>query len=593
MNLLNKKIDDVDALIIGFSFLLFFLRLYFSQYMFPDFWSMDYYGYIELGKNIFNKFNFTVPWEIDHPLRFPPFYPILIHLLSCLNKNFIFSIICINSFCASFYIIPLYFLVKKILNIHSAILAAVFTTCYFGIDPSFRLHSDFFFSILFISICWLIFNILTYRSRQAVAYVLAGVLISFAYLTKYSGILICFTSIASILYYFARHEKDMKTAFKMSAFLLSGVVPLIIVYQLILYNNTKDKGFIPSNSAFTFFDGNYTYTANRDMVSRDERVYALDPSGKEFSYLSFLEKNNVLGFCLKQPFFVLNKYIWGLKENVMSISNTVYPFMIKIDMNSGIIFQFTFLFLLIICGLYFRWHFKLMHILFFTIGMLGISFYLVNDRYLMPFMPLYFVLWLFIFNAGYQYILTFFKNNKFMKFLALMFFVFFILCYLIKGIDHDYGEYKYFMSWNNATLNEKWLLAASWIKNDARDLPKRAKVMSLYNYLSFLTDSDFIMLPFTSDWNKIINFAVTKNVNYIVFEGGLYNSARIGEYKFITYIKMLKKFIKRNKGNNRIGLPATPLPIESGFYINSQESKYIKMIHVIKVNGETFYIMKI
>jgi hypothetical protein len=51
------------------------------------------------------------------------------------------------------------------------------------------------------------------------------------------------------------------------------------------------------------------------------------------------------------------------------------------------------------------------------------------------------------------------------------------------------------------------------------------------NYLSYLTDSDYIRLPYyISDWKRVINFALLKKVNYMVISGDYIDS-------FLTYSK--------------------------------------------------------
>ena len=580
MNFLNKKIASLDVLLICCALLLFLARLYACQFMLPEFTGMDYYGYIELGKNIFHKLDFSVRWELGSPLEYPPLFSILIYLLTILTKNFITSIQFISILSASFYIIPLFSLVKNILNTYYAVLAVVFSTYYFGLKPCVELKSDFFFSFLVIIICWLLWDTLFHRRLQAGRYVLTGILISLAFLTKYSGAMLCYAGMISVLYYFLRLQRDIKTGFRMSSFILLGFAPLFVSYHLLLFNDPKAE--IPSISAYTFFDGNYLYQGG--LTYRNEKVSELDPGGTEFRYLSFLKSNNVLKFSLENPGFIFDKYKWGLEKNAEDLTFSVipdgafkksrffnigpdggrvlsplirngvllevFPTEVMVNPNSdltmeavrkaagvyfvkvwgilqeslvsreitSIIVQGAFLFLLMISGSYYKWHPKIMHILFFCAAMVFIPFFHCSGRYLMPFMVLYFILWLFIVDTGHSIIKLLIKDGGFSRYLALAFFAFIVSIYIFSCGKKIYQDQRYMG--DRVRQNERWLKAATWIKIDSMTLHRRAKIMSLDNYVPYLTDADYIRLPSViSDREKVLDFAALKGVDYIVVEG--------------------------------------------------------------------------
>ena len=233
-----------------------------------------------------------------------------------------------------------------------------------------------------------------------------------------------------------------------------------ITYHLLLDHSSQRK--IPSIAAYAFFDGNYMYEKGLDY--REGKISELNLEGTEFRYVDLLKTDNEFNFSLKDPSYVLHKYIWGLNKITKDMTFSVLPggniakskflnigpdggkvfyslmgngwdgilkevsrkevqvnpdIHLKKDavrkaaggdfdkvwhilqqslssrMRINIIFQGTFLFLLMISGAYYKWHFKMMHILFFTVGVLLIPFCNPAGRYLISFLPLYFVLWLF------------------------------------------------------------------------------------------------------------------------------------------------------------------------------------------------------
>jgi hypothetical protein len=583
MTLLNKKHLNCDAVILCISCVVFLLRLYACRFVHPLYSGMDYYGYIELAKNIFHHLDFTVRWELDTPIEYPPFFSILIYLLTYWTKNFITSIQLISIFSASFYLIPLFYLVRNILNIYSAFLAVAFAIYFFGIKPCYLLNMDFFYSFLMMIICWLIWDTLTHRNSQTGRFILAGFLVSLAYVTKFSGILFGYAGMASILYYFVRYQQDLGKGIKKSAWLILGAAPLFMTYHLLLEHNAHKQS--PSIAAYAFYDGNYMYENGLDH--REERMSEINAQGTEFGQIDRIKSRNEFDFLLKDPLFVWHKFLWGLNVISQDVTFTVLPggnilksklihigpkgqqvfemlkgngwdgivrevsstevqinrdcFLTKESVRKAaghdfdkvwkilnrsrntrmminFIFQGAFLILLIFSGVFYRWHFNFIHILLFAAGMALIPLYLILERYLIPFMPLYFVLWLFILNAGYKFFEGEIKDKNYLRIIVFVFFVSFVFLCCARICKQVEGSRLYFR--DEVKRNGTWLQTAAWIKKDSMDLHHRAKIMSSDNYASYLTNSDFIRLPFViSSWDKVVNFAIRRNTDYIVIQG--------------------------------------------------------------------------
>jgi hypothetical protein len=595
---LKKNNLNPGTVIIFVSCVVFWLRLYACRYVHPLHDSMDYYGYRELAKNIVHHLDFTVRWELDEPVRYPPLFPILVYLFTFLTKNFMTSIQLISVFSASFLLIPLFSLVRNILNVTSASFAVLFAIYYFGVKPCYMPNMDFFFSLLVIVICWLIWDTLTHRSLQAGRYILAGFLVSIAYLTKYSGGLFGLSAMASILYYFARNQGDFRRGLQMSAWLLLGAAPLMVGYHLMLNQSSPKQS--PSIGTYAFYDGNYMY--DKGWLNREEKMSELNAQGTQFGHIDRVNSLNEFDVMLKDPPYVFNKYLWGLDKMTQEMTFSVLPGgyipkskILKIGQNGdkvlyalmmdgwndslrevspkevvvnpyfnltkesirkrtgqdfekvwkildrsrssrkflNVLFHGDFLILLVVSGTYYRWHFNLMHILFFTIGMVLIPFYFINERYLMPYMLQYFVLWLFIVNAGFGIVEGEIKDKNFLRNLVLLGFVCLLFIYSAdsaKQIQHGVSASR-----DAKVRKAEWGKVASWIRKDSTHPFRRMKIMTCSdNYLSYITDSDYIRLPYVlSDWNKVLNFAVFKKVDYIVAEWyNLYNFLTFSENEF-------------------------------------------------------------
>ena len=512
MKSLRQRSVNPAVLIVCASCAVFLLMLAACRHMHPQLNVMDYYGYRELARNIFQRLDFTVRWELDAPFRYPPLFPILVHLVTFVTRDFVRSIQYLNMFSASFCLVPLFLLVRKILNTYSAVLAVVFSLCYFGLRPCYDLRSDQFFCLLLITICWYVWAILNDKDQRNWKYFIAGLLISFAYLTKYSGLLFCLAGAASI-FWFSRQRDGRKKAVTRVAFLLLGAAPLVISYHLLVLNSSRNATVL-SISAYTFFDGNAMYEGGPQL--RERRMRELDPAGTEFNFISFLKKNNTSSFIRQHPGFVFRKYMWGLKMVVKVFVLRVFSLANTGSDASLFGLESVFILLVVIGAFSFRSRPGLMHVLLFasTIAFFPLV-HVYDERYIMPFVPLYFVLVLSGVNAVYGSIGPRIKPQLFRTSIGVAFFVLLCCLYLMNGYGgarHDYtastakGQY------------EEFLETASWIKNDAQHSAKRIKIMSRYTAISYLTDSEFIILPYTLDWDKIVNFAVSRNVDYIVID---------------------------------------------------------------------------
>jgi len=288
--------------------------------------------------------------------------------------------------------------------------------------------------------------------------------------------------------------------------------------------------------------------------------------------------------------------VWNMLQRSLSIKRSI-----------NIIFQGVFIVLLIITGVSLKWPFNLMHVLFFFVGVTLIPFYLISERYVMPFMPLYFILWFFILNAGYGIVKNQIKDKVFLRNSALVIIISLVLMSLANTLKQLEVHCKYFR--DETQRNETWLQTASWIKEDAKGLGRRTKIMSANNYVSYLTGSDFIRLPFViSSWKKVVNFAVLKKVNYIVIESDHAGSfLTFSEDEFIGPVtpqglisaivrKMPDLFNSTKGGMNKIGVPLTTDPVETLNRLLEYQDLYqslpvwplgsIQFIHRLKEAGQ-------
>lgn len=390
-------------IIISISFVLFLIRLFLSQSIYPEIiHSNDFYGYIELGRNIFSELDFVVRWQLDNPTRYPPFFSVLIQLLTFFTKDPLVSIQYLNAFSVSFCLIPLFLVTRKLLNTVSAFVVTVFMTYFFGLyKPCYTLSLDYFFTFLTITIFWLIWEILTGENQKAMGFVSMGFLISLAYLTRYQGIIYCLLTIILMFFFYRLKRSSLKTIFKKILFLILGFLPLFIIYNALVYNAGRHEQAYDIGT-YTFFDGNYYFEGERE-----HKMYMLNPEGTEFNHLSNRQTYTVASFCLKYPNFIQRKYFKGLKRTFKIMTKCVFPFKFAKKGNFHISIQYILLILILGAVINFKYRFKIMYVFLFASTILFVPLYLTSERYLMPYMPFYLILWL----VGVDWFYNLFERN--------------------------------------------------------------------------------------------------------------------------------------------------------------------------------------
>ncbi len=488
-------------IIISIVFVLVLSALFKNQSPYPEIiFSNDFYGYIELGKNIFNGNNFLVRWSLDNLIKYPPLFSILIYILTYFTKDPLVSIQFLNAFSAGLCVVPLYLVTKKLFNRLSAFLAVAFMVYFLGLrKPCFNPYLDYFFTFLTITVFWFLWEILSNENAKPRHFVLAGMLISITYLTKYHGMIYAVLAVILIFSFFKHKKYRLNAILKRISFLFLGLLPLVILYHFILFINSRHQQ-VSNSMNVLFFDG----------INRlDNKNKILNPEGNEFKLVSDYQRFTVASFCIKNPHLVLNNFVDNLKIAFKYMTKMVFPFAFAKKGNFYLIIQYILAVLVLIALTYYKRRLNIIYILSFASVVLFIPWFVIILRYLMPFVPFYFLLWL----AGMNTLFNLVKG-KISKEIA-KFFAFILSTVLIFSYSSKF--YKVIRSPGQDNPYKEYFAAAEWI-NSNKTKSKRPKIMSFKATLPYLTDSKYILLPYEESWERIIRFALAKNTDYIVLD---------------------------------------------------------------------------
>lgn len=522
---------------IGISFGLFVMAFFLRQATCPDIiWSNDFYGYIELGRNIFQDSNFVVRWQLDNPMIYPPLFSILIYLLTLLTKDPLAAIRYLNAFSASFCLIPLFLVSRKLLNTAAAVLVTVFMIYFFAMSrPCYNPYSDYLFAFFSVVVFWLMWDVLTREKQKASAYVALGVVISLAYLAKYQGAIYCLFAVVLIFCFLKRKAFSPKIIFKKISLLLLGFLPIFLMYHVALYNNTRHEKACDVHVA-GFLHG---ITGTDD---RERHLYILNPEGSEFNQLKDYRDYTVVSFCSRWPGLVLARYKVGLKQIFEIMTMAVFPFSFTKENRFYITTQYILFALILISLLCRSFRFRLAYILLFASFVLFIPLYPVMERYLMPFVPFYFMLWL----AGAKGIYCLATHNNKIKYLrhlvkAAMVILAVVLVYKYSLKFYDVASHPIPVE---SCLRQEYPKAVEWVKNDFKGKPGRPKIMSRKTSFAYLADAYFISLPYENSWDRIIKFALLKHVDYVILDRETLFPLRKDQWEYLTEVAPASDHIK-------------------------------------------------
>jgi hypothetical protein len=260
----------------------------------------------------------------------------------------------------------------------------------------------------------------------------------------------------------------------------------------------------------------------------------LNPEGTEFKLLSDCQKFTVVSFCMKYSGLVLRSYIKNLKSTFKVMTKAVFPFSFVEKSGFYIIIQCILVILILVALIYYKRRFNIIYIFLFVATVLFIPFFVIYERYLMPFIPFYFLLWLLGLNALFNLFKDSrkFTNSKYIvRLLVVLFAAILVYNYSLKFhkaiFRHDQKkEHPY----------KEYFKAAGWIKNDSKNKTGRSKIMSLKTTFAYLTNSYFIALPFENSLERIIRFAFMKNVDYIILDKKALLRKREDQWNYLTEI---------------------------------------------------------
>lgn len=254
--------------------------------------SSDSVVYIHLAQQISHgKFfvdNFKFPGDIYFP---QPLFSIVLVAINTLINNWEVSGIIINLLFGSLLIIPVYFLSKNLFGQPIAIISSILVALQpILISMSGRVLTESLFIFLWLSIIYLVYRF-RYESRRFSPFLLIGLVIGLAYLTKIVGLVALPIALAFVFFGQKMRKRKLITIF----LVIGGAVLIMMPYILILHAKTGTWALSgEQNLALNILsyardnkDSNF-YALSRQLT--DGGVYKVDTlkATGHFSFASFI-----------------------------------------------------------------------------------------------------------------------------------------------------------------------------------------------------------------------------------------------------------------------------------------------------------------
>jgi len=504
------------GLVIGISGAVFLSRLLLLGSVTPELvHTADFDGYIRLGRQIFTDFNFVVTWYCDFFIAYPPFFSILIQLVTFIIKDPLEAIRLINIAGMSFAPVFLFMGARKIVSLPLALILVPLAHYQIGLmRPLLYLRVDNFFAFLTAVLFWLIWKTAHVPTRRPWIFLGTGFLISIVFLTKFHGVLYLVVAIISIWLF---QDKASGLSLRRKAVLiLAGFLPLYMAYQAIIHQ-AKDKYVFCDPAVATLIDTNNSFVNRNDNL-----LHALNDEGKEFIFWDKCRGNTVISIVQREWRIIFKKYFKGLTVICDRLPRVLLPFL----PGRFIIPISVWGVLLILVGLCVNYNKNLVYLVLFISGLALVPLFDVYERYYMPFVYFYFLLGL----RGLENLwgcicrLKTFKvpqnvcRTSFLAFLCIL-----ATIYSYQFVVQAYAYPRYYY--------DEYYKAAEWLQDQR--VSKPLKIMAWKNHMAFLSGSRFIPFPYEFDLGIIVRFAQSKGVDYMIIERKAFSFSRKEQWRFL------------------------------------------------------------
>jgi len=493
--------DPVSAVIIGLSLLVCCIGLVVSETLEINVSANDYYQYIELGNNIFNDFNFTVTHQTGETVALSPLFPILVKALSSPAGDPIRALRWLIVFSMAFSIVPIFLLTRSAFNQSIGLLSSLLFISALGFyGPLYEISAHVFIILPASAACWLVWKTLHEGSPKRSQLILCGLMLSLAALTR--GWATIYLGVIALFFFYSDIRSSrfiLNKTLKKIAYVLLGFLPLVLMHTAIIGHAAR-KTHLYSNATRTFITGNHRLS---EELSIKNKIYRLNDAGDEFASLEEMEETRLLAFFIAHPGFMARKYLTLLIDTAKTIRLIFSPFLTTTTLR-----VIASLVMLILPWFAFSRSrsFSALYISSWLSPLLCMPLIRSKTVYIRPFIPFMAILLV----AGGYHLYVSLGRKKLLRIIFLLAFSFLISRAVLREVS---------MSKDIEPIDE-YRRAASWVMQDAAGSGGRQKIMARKTVFSHLTGCEYIALPYEDDWERVKNFSLLKNVDYIITDNG-------------------------------------------------------------------------
>ncbi len=486
---MKNRNSRITLLFIGIICLALFIRVYVSIFTYVI--AKDGTVYLAITKNFLN-----IDFKKALSYVFHPFYPLLTAFFSLFLKNIEIAARTVSILSGTAVIIPMYLLIKKILNEKIALLACFFVALHpYIVRVSADVISDSLYLFLFISSIYFSFVALQKNSKNR--FFLSGILIGLAYLTRPEGIgTILITGFWAII----GLKRGINIPFKkrLLNILIIGLGFIIFAGPYLIYLRIDT--------------GNWILTKKKSVTHLIGVDVEKDSQQKDNNYLSHLQSSSLCFYSksiTEKTFALLNKFIRTFHPLLLAIALFGLYSAKKISWPDRSYY--------FICSIYILYS--------LVISLLYINYSYTSYRHLLSL----FMIGNFWSALGAQDIIDRIKRKKIPENRLIV-----IFCIIVAAILLP----KTLKPLRKGKLPLKQ--AGIWIKNHDTSTPR---IMSKDPRISFYADG--IHVPFSSSINEceeIISQAIKQKATYMVLPFDLLKNA-CKNYK--GYLNNIVQYIKK------------------------------------------------
>ena len=447
-------------------------------------------------------------WHIDHWLRGsyagPPLYPLLVAISEWFFMDFEKAGTIVSITASSLLVVPIFFFTRYFYSVS----VAWFIIPIAILNPHYLLYASLpltesLFTLIFLSCLLLTYRAL--KSKIPLLWCAVGILSGAAWITRDVGIIIPFISMCWVIMDRWLNKLSFKNIVKNAALFTLGIMIIAVPVKLMMFLDLRNVSDLPVNS----ITSQLMMPDLRDAMEREAYLGGLNKDSTDYAFVEALKNPPSIGVILKNPDFILKRFVSNCVEVAKSIHlilGTVFIVFVFVGILAAIFYgkkeSDVLIGQLLYPGVY-----VLFYILFYTLAG-GFTGAIGPERYLVPLIPVFGV-WA-VGGMGKINNLADKINLRHAGIVASL------LCLglILITFKNDLIQIKHDLDASKNKIELFKMAGTGFKKLVGKPGASKITIMARSPFLPYYAGADWVVTPY-GEYRDIVKFAKNRNVDFL------------------------------------------------------------------------------